>query len=136
MRTGNYHESPESLAKKMAAFAEQGWLNIAGGCCGTTPDHIRAMAETLANYALAVQQTAMHPPAVSGIETVYIEEDNRPIMIGERTNISGSRKFKRLIKEEKFEEASEIASAQVKGGAHVIDINLQDTDIDEDVCGS
>ncbi|REE80050.1 methionine synthase (B12-dependent) [Paenibacillus taihuensis] len=127
---GNYHESPQSLAKKVADFAEQGWLNIAGGCCGTTPAHIRALAETLANYA---PRTKMgdHPPAVSGIETVYIEEDNRPIMIGERTNISGSRKFKRLIKEEKFDEASEIARAQVKGGAHVIDINLQDTDIDE-----
>ena len=118
------------LAKKMAGFAEQGWLNIAGGCCGTTPDHIRAMAETLANYTPRTQY-GTHPPAVSGIETVYIEAENRPIMVGERTNISGSRKFKRLIKEGKFEEASEIARAQVKGGAHVIDINLQDTDIDE-----
>ncbi|MFC4777694.1 methionine synthase [Paenibacillus sp. GCM10023252] len=127
---GKYHESPESLAKKVAAFAEQGWLNIAGGCCGTTPDHIRAMAETLSNYAPR-SQYGDHPPAVSGIETVYIEPENRPIMIGERTNISGSRKFKRLIKEGKFDEASEIARAQVKGGAHVIDINLQDTDIDE-----
>ncbi|MBB3110360.1 5-methyltetrahydrofolate--homocysteine methyltransferase [Paenibacillus phyllosphaerae] len=127
---GQYHESPASLAKKIAAFAEQGWLNIAGGCCGTTPDHIRAMAETLANYKPRTQ-LGDHPPAVSGIETVFIEEDNRPIMIGERTNISGSRKFKRLIKEGKFDEASEIARSQVKGGAHIIDINLQDTDIDE-----
>ncbi|WP_219837523.1 methionine synthase [Paenibacillus sp. R14(2021)] len=127
---GNYHESPESLARKIADFAENGWLNIAGGCCGTTPDHIRAMAETLANYAPRTKM-GEHPPAVSGIETVFIEDENRPIMIGERTNISGSRKFKRLIKEEKFDEASEIARAQVKGGAHVIDINLQDTDIDE-----
>ncbi|QYR23809.1 methionine synthase [Paenibacillus sp. sptzw28] len=127
---GNYHESPVSLAKKIAAFAEQGWLNIAGGCCGTTPDHIREMAETLANYPPRTKQ-GDHPAAVSGIETVFIEADNRPIMIGERTNISGSRKFKRLIKEGKFDEASEIARAQVKGGAHIIDINLQDTDIDE-----
>lgn len=127
---GNYHESPASLAKKIGAFAEQGWLNIAGGCCGTTPDHIRAMDEVLRNYPPR-EIKGDHPPAVSGIETVYIEENNRPIMIGERTNISGSRKFKRLIKEGKFEEASEIARAQVKGGAHIIDINLQDTDIDE-----
>jgi len=127
---GHYHESPESLAKKMSAFAEQGWLNIAGGCCGTTPDHIRVMAETMAKYAPRTKM-GEHPDAVSGIETVYIEPENRPIMIGERTNISGSRKFKRLLKEEKFDEASEIARAQVKGGAHVIDINLQDTDIDE-----
>ena len=127
---GKYHESPESLAMKIAAFAEQGWLNIAGGCCGTTPAHIRALAETLAKYSPR-EQNGTHPPAVSGIDTVYMEEDNRPIMIGERTNISGSRRFKRLIKEGKFDEASEIARGQVKGGAHVIDINLQDTDIDE-----
>ncbi|MEW9698837.1 methionine synthase [Paenibacillus sp. SI8] len=127
---GHYHETPESLAKKMAAFAEQGWLNIAGGCCGTTPDHIRAMAETLGEYKPRTEYGS-HPPAVSGIETVYIEPENRPIMVGERTNISGSRKFKRLIKEGKFEEGSEIARNQVKNGAHVIDINLQDTDIDE-----
>ncbi|WP_168122664.1 methionine synthase [Paenibacillus sp. HB172176] len=127
---GHYHESPESLAKKMAAFAEQGWINIAGGCCGTTPAHVRALAETMKNYAPRSKQGA-HPDAVSGIDTVFIEADNRPIMIGERTNISGSRKFKRLLKEEKYDEASEIARSQVKGGAHVIDINLQDTDIDE-----
>ncbi|MHA7963340.1 methionine synthase [Paenibacillus sp. CAU 1782] len=127
---GQYHESPESLARKLAAFAEQGWLNMAGGCCGTTPAHIRAMAETMAAYEPRRTMGA-HPDAVSGIDTVFIEDDNRPIMIGERTNISGSRKFKRLIKEEKFDEASEIARSQVKGGAHVIDINLQDTDIDE-----
>ncbi len=127
---GQYHESPESLSTKLAAFAEQGWLNIVGGCCGTTPEHIRAMTEKLANYKPRTE-FGTHPAAVSGIETVYLEEDNRPIMVGERTNISGSRKFKRLIKEEKFEEASEVARAQVKGGAHVIDMNLQDTDIDE-----
>ncbi len=127
---GHYHESPESLAKKMAAFAEQGWLNMAGGCCGTTPEHIRVMAETMAKYKPRTK-LGEHPNGVSGIDTVYIEPENRPYMIGERTNISGSRKFKRLIKEEKFDEASEIARGQVKGGAHIIDINLQDTDIDE-----
>jgi 5-methyltetrahydrofolate--homocysteine methyltransferase len=127
---GHYHESPESLAKKMAGFAEQGWLNIAGGCCGTTPDHIRVLAETLKNYEPR-PQTGAHPPAVSGIETVFAEEDNRPLMVGERTNVIGSRKFKRLIFEGKFEEASEIARAQVKNGAHIIDVNLQDTELDE-----
>ncbi|MFD2612149.1 methionine synthase [Paenibacillus gansuensis] len=127
---GQYHESPESLAKKMAGFAEQGWLNIAGGCCGTTPDHIRAMAVTLSRFEPRSQSGA-HPPAVSGIETVYIESENRPYMVGERTNVLGSRKFKRLIAEGKYEEASEIARAQVKSGAHVIDVCLQDPDRDE-----
>lgn len=127
---GNYHESPDSLAKKMAGFAEQGWLNVAGGCCGTTPDHIRAMAQTLKDYRPR-EHRGTHPPAVSGIETVYIEDANRPYMVGERTNVLGSRKFKRLIAEGKYEEASEIARAQVKGGAHVIDVCLQDPDRDE-----
>lgn len=127
---GHYHESPASLAKKLAGFAEQGWLNMAGGCCGTTPEHIRALADAMKEYSPRTTY-GNHPPAVSGIETVYIEPENRPIMVGERTNISGSRKFKRLIIEKKFEEASEVARAQVKNGAHVIDINLQDTDIDE-----
>ncbi|MGU3473257.1 methionine synthase [Paenibacillus sp. D51F] len=127
---GHYHESPQSLALKMGAFAENGWLNIAGGCCGTTPEHIRAMAETMSRYAPR-GRGGNHPPAVSGIETVYIESDNRPYMVGERTNVLGSRKFKRLIVEGKYEEAAEIARAQVKKGAHVIDVCLQDPDRDE-----
>jgi len=127
---GLYNESPESLAQKMADFAKEGWLNIAGGCCGTTPEHIRVMGDVMAEYQPR-SQYGDHPDAVSGIDTVYIEAENRPFMIGERTNISGSRKFKRLLKEEKYDEASEIARAQVKNGAHIIDINLQDTDIDE-----
>ncbi|MCC3381099.1 methionine synthase [Paenibacillus farraposensis] len=127
---GQYHESPESLARKMAAFAEKGWLNIAGGCCGTTPEHIRVMSRQMAQFEPR-PLTGHHPPAVSGIEPVYIEQDNRPYMVGERTNVLGSRKFKRLIVEGKYEEASEIARAQVKSGAHVIDICVQDPDRDE-----
>lgn len=127
---GHYHESPESLARKIATFAEQGWLNIAGGCCGTTPEHIRVLRETLLEYAPRTT-FGEHPPAVSGIETVYVEDESRPYMVGERTNVLGSRKFKRLIAEGKFEEAAEIARAQVKNGAHVIDVCVQDPDRDE-----
>ncbi|MEO3944565.1 methionine synthase [Gorillibacterium sp. CAU 1737] len=127
---GHYHESPDSLARKMAGFAEQGWLNIAGGCCGTTPDHIRAMADALSAYTPR-SNPGNHSPAVSGIDTVYIEPDGRPYLVGERTNVLGSRKFKRMIAEGKYEEASEIARAQVKKGAHVIDVCLQDPDRDE-----
>jgi 5-methyltetrahydrofolate--homocysteine methyltransferase len=127
---GHYHESPESLARKLRGFAEQGWINVAGGCCGTTPAHIAAIAEALKDVAPRTMQGS-HPPAVSGIETVYIEDANRPYMVGERTNVLGSRKFKRLIAEGKYEEASEIARAQVKNGAHIIDVCLQDPDRDE-----
>ncbi|WP_153979042.1 methionine synthase [Paenibacillus xylanilyticus] len=127
---GNYHESPDSLAQKIGAFAEQGWLNIAGGCCGTTPAHIRAMRDTLAKYPPR-EMNGAHPPALSGIDPVYIEQDNRPYMVGERTNVLGSRKFKRLIVEGKYEEASEIARAQVKNGAHVVDVCVQDPDREE-----
>ncbi len=127
---GRYHESPDSLAKKLRGFAEQGWLNVAGGCCGTTPAHIAAIAEAMKDVAPR-KIDGEHPPAVSGIDTVYIENDNRPYMVGERTNVLGSRKFKRLIAEGKYEEASEIARAQVKTGAHVIDICVQDPDRDE-----
>ncbi len=127
---GHYHESPESLAKKLRGFAEKGWINIAGGCCGTTPAHIQAIADAMSDI-IPRPQTGIHPPAVSGIEAVYIEDANRPYMVGERTNVLGSRKFKRLIAEGKYEEASEIARAQVKGGAHVIDVCLQDPDRDE-----
>ena len=128
---GHYHETPDMLAKKLADFAKHGWLNIVGGCCGTTPDHIRAIREALKDCKpREFKPSGLH--MVSGIEPfIYDDPTLRPIMVGERTNVIGSRKFKRLIAEGKFEEAAEIARAQVKGGAHVIDICLADPDRDE-----
>ena len=128
---GHYHETASSLANKLSGFAEEGWLNIVGGCCGTTPEHIQAIAEKMKEIApRTVAETTYH--MVSGIEPfIYDDPTLRPIMVGERTNVIGSRKFKRLIQEGKYEEASEIARAQVKGGAHVIDICLADPDRDE-----
>ncbi len=127
---GHYHESPTGLAKKMQGFAEQGWLNVAGGCCGTTPEHIRALAQALKDYTPRVA-VPVRVPAISGIEPVYIEEDNRPLLVGERTNVIGSKKFRRLITNEQYEEASEIARLQVKSGAQVIDVCVADPDRDE-----
>ncbi len=128
---GQYHETPESLAHKLEGFASEGWLNVVGGCCGTTPEHIQAISETMKNYQPR-QHEDHHFHMVSGIEPfIYDDPQLRPIMVGERTNVIGSRKFKRLIAEGKYEEAAEIGRAQVKRGAHVIDICLADPDRDE-----
>ncbi|MFC0418366.1 methionine synthase [Cytobacillus solani] len=128
---GQYHETPETLAQKLGGFASEGWLNIVGGCCGTTPEHIKAIAEEMKKYSPRVfEKNTIHK--VSGIEPfIYDDPTLRPIMVGERTNVIGSRMFKRLIREGKFEEASEIARAQIKGGAHVIDVCLADPDREE-----
>ncbi|NMH71019.1 methionine synthase [Bacillus sp. RO3] len=129
---GNYNETPDSLSVKMKGFAEKGWLNLVGGCCGTTPDHIRALSESVSGLPPRKPNDS-HPHAVSGIDPfLYEDEGLRPILVGERTNVIGSRKFKRLIAEDKMEEASEIARAQVKNGAQIIDICLADPDREED----
>lgn len=127
---GHYHETPISFAKKMADFAEQGWLNIVGGCCGTTPDHIAELRKAIQDKAPR-KMGARHSHAISGLTSLFLEDDNRPILVGERTNVIGSRKFKRLITEGAIEEASEIARDQVKSGAQVIDVCLADPDREE-----
>ena len=118
------------IAAVLERFARNGWLNIVGGCCGTTPEHIRAIAEMSSPYA-----PRRHAPSrltrYTGIDTVEATDDNRPLLVGERTNVVGSRRFKRLISEERFEQAAEIARAQVKNGAQIIDVNLENPDRDE-----
>ncbi|MBU9674057.1 methionine synthase [Planococcus sp. CP5-4] len=128
---GHYHETPESLSKKLRGFADKGWLNVVGGCCGTTPAHIAAVREAVDGLAPRERNETSHGHAVSGIEVLEYDESMRPLFVGERTNVIGSRKFKRLIIEGKFEEAAEIARAQVKNGAHVIDICLANPDREE-----
>ena len=127
---GHYGETPASLAGKLARFVDEGWINIVGGCCGTTPAHIAAIAEMVRGKA---PRRANSTPCriVSGIEALFIEEDARPVLVGERTNVIGSRRFKDLIVAGQFEEGSEIARAQVKGGAQVIDICVANPDRDE-----
>jgi 5-methyltetrahydrofolate--homocysteine methyltransferase len=127
---GHYEETPESLALKMRRFVDEGWVNLVGGCCGTTPAHIRALAR-LVEGRPPREPAASRAPAVSGIEVVYPAEDLRPLLVGERTNVIGSRRFKELIVEEKFEEASELGRAQVRGGGQVLDICLANPDRDE-----
>ncbi|MGM9987147.1 MAG: methionine synthase [Bacillaceae bacterium] len=127
---GHYHESPKSLATKMQAFAKEGWVNIVGGCCGTTPAHIKALKEAVATCN-PHKLTKRVGHGVSGLDSLLYTEDMRPLFVGERTNVIGSRKFKELIKAEKYDEAAEIARGQVKKNAHVIDVCMADPDRDE-----
>src|SRR5438477_2190288 len=128
---GKFGETPESLAAQLEKFANHGWLNFVGGCCGTTPAHIRAIAQMIHGKRPRAIPPRKHRAYYSGIELVEAEESNRPLLVGERTNVIGSRLFKNLIAEEKWEEATDIARRQVRNGAHVIDVCLQSTDRDE-----
>src|SRR5947209_6977648 len=126
-----YEETPEMIARQLDKFVEHGWLNIVGGCCGTTPAHIKAIAQMAEGRAPHTVNAPSHRAYYSGIELVEAEESNRPLIVGERTNVIGSRLFKNMVAEEKWEEATEIARWQVKNGAHVVDVCLQSTDREE-----
>ena len=127
---GRYCETPEKLSSVMGRFIEQGLVDIVGGCCGTTPAHVRALANAAAGRR--PRRIPEHRKTlVSGIEMLEVNEDNRPVIVGERTNVLGSRKFKRLVAAGEFEAAAEIARLQVKNGAQVVDVCLQDPDRDE-----
>ena len=127
---GHYLETPRMIAGTLERFIEHGWLNLVGGCCGTTPEHVAALAEMARGKSGRLVQRP-HRFFLSGLENLEVEESSRPVIVGERTNSIGSRLFKKLIAEEKFEEASEIGRAQVKNGAQVIDVCLANPDRDE-----
>jgi 5-methyltetrahydrofolate--homocysteine methyltransferase len=128
---GKYLETPTSLATQLEKFVDHGWLNLVGGCCGTTEQHIRAIAQMAAGKKPRQRPAETHRAIYTGIEAIEAEESTRPLLVGERTNVIGSRLFKNLVAEEKWEEASEIARRQVRGGAQVVDVCLQSTDRDE-----
>jgi 5-methyltetrahydrofolate--homocysteine methyltransferase len=128
---GLYGESPQSLAAQLERFADRGWLNIVGGCCGTTEQHIRVIAQMIEGKAPRRPAGQRHRAVYSGIDIIEAEESTRPLVVGERTNVIGSRAFKNLVGSEQWEEATEIARRQVKSGAHIVDVCLQSTDRDE-----
>jgi 5-methyltetrahydrofolate--homocysteine methyltransferase len=127
---GQYGETPQSLAFKMRRFVDEGWVNLIGGCCGTTAAHIRSLAELVRGRPPRVPM-AREPLAVSGVEVLYPTDDVRPIFVGERTNVIGSRRFKDLIVAGQIEEAAEIGRAQVRASAQVLDVCLANPDRDE-----
>lgn len=129
---GQYDETPEYMAETLGAYAKEGFLNIVGGCCGTTPDHITAIANAVKDCtprSIKHKDNLMH---LSGLEPLTITPESNFVNIGERTNVAGSKKFARLIKEGSYEEALEIARGQVEGGAQVIDINMDEGMLDSE----
>ncbi len=127
---GEYDESPAEMARVVEEFAASGFLNIVGGCCGTTPAHIEAIANAVAKYAPRVLPDIPKACRLSGLEPFTIDRSSLFVNVGERTNITGSAKFARLIREENYTEALEVALQQVEAGAQVIDINMDEGMLD------
>ncbi len=127
---GEYDETPEQMAAVIAGFAKDGLLNIIGGCCGTTPDHIRAIAEAVSEFPPRVAPEVKPYTRLCGLEPFVIRPDTNFVNVGERTNVTGSKKFARLIKEENYEEALDVARQQVENGAQIIDINMDEGMLD------
>jgi 5-methyltetrahydrofolate--homocysteine methyltransferase len=129
---GEYDQSAEFMASIAEDFMKNGWVNIIGGCCGTTPDHISRIARLARNYEPRVKPEITRYTRLSGLEPLIITPETNFVNIGERTNVSGSIKFARLIKEEKYDEALAIARNQVEGGAQVIDICMDEAMLDSE----
>jgi len=127
---GGYDESPEMMGEQIEDFCRSGFVNIIGGCCGTTPDHIREFVRVAAKYQ--PRKPAEYSPytRLSGLEPLIITPETNFVNIGERTNVTGSRAFARLIRDEKYEEALSVARHQVDGGAQIVDVNMDEAMLD------
>lgn len=129
---GQYDDTPEFMLEQVKEYIDKGLVNILGGCCGTTPDHIKAFADYVAHTSYKLRNTHQQqteqtkPLRLSGLEPLVITAVSNFINVGERTNVAGSKKFLRLIKEEKYAEALDIAREQVEGGAQILDVNMDD----------
>jgi len=127
---GGYDHSPELMATIVEEFARSGLVNIVGGCCGTSPAHIRAIAEAVASYRPRPVPVDSHQMRLAGLEPCIIADDSLFVNVGERTNVTGSKRFSRLIVEKKYTEALEVAREQVENGAQIIDVNLDEALLD------
>ncbi len=127
---GRYHETPEEMARVLARFAASGWVNVIGGCCGTGAEHVRRMRE-VADAAAPRVPPAYDPARLAGGEVVELVQQPPPLLIGERTNVLGSRAFKGLVRDKRWAEAAEVGRRQVRGRAGVLDVCLADAEGDE-----
>ncbi|HVZ69560.1 MAG TPA: methionine synthase, partial [Rhizomicrobium sp.] len=129
---GGYDETPESMAKLIGEFARSGIVNIVGGCCGTTPDHIKAFGEAIEGVAPRAVPEKPRYMRLSGLEPFTLTPDTNFVNVGERTNITGSAKFRKLIAANDYEAALEVARSQVENGAQIIDVNMDEGLIDSE----
>jgi 5-methyltetrahydrofolate--homocysteine methyltransferase len=130
---GEYDEKPQTTGSLLEEFARSGLVNMVGGCCGTTPDHIRAIAEAVEGVTpRAIPDTGPPLSRFTGLETLTIRPDSNFIMIGERTNVTGSARFQKLIKNDEFDKALEVALHQVRGGANLLDVNMDEGMLDSE----
>ena len=123
---GGYDETPQMFAEDLSEYMRRGLVNIVGGCCGTTPEHIFELQKIVGNYSPRPLPTPQHITSLSGLEPLKVVPEANFINIGERTNVAGSARFARLIREENYEEALSVARAQVDAGAQVIDVCMDD----------
>ncbi len=127
---GEYDESPEDMAGQIREYLNDGLINIIGGCCGTTPEHIQAISALAKQFEPRKDPRSMKPLALSGLEPLILTSESNFINVGERTNVTGSKKFSRLIQEDNYDEALEVALDQVKGGAQILDVNMDEGMLD------
>lgn len=127
---GGYDETPRRMAEVIRDYAAEGWLNIVGGCCGTTPDHIHDMAELVEGIAPRKPAEGDHYLKLSGLEPLIVTPEANFLNVGERTNVTGSKRFARLILEGNYDEALSVAAEQVENGAQIIDVNMDEGMLD------
>lgn len=134
MAETGFDETPTDTSALLEEFAASGLVNMAGGCCGTTPEHIRAIADKIERLTPRVVPQVAVKTRFSGLEPLNIDEETLFVNVGERTNVTGSKMFARLIREEKYDEALAVARQQVENGAQIIDINMDETMLDSVAC--
>src|SRR6185503_711239 len=129
---GGFDETPDLMARDLHEFAANGWVNLVGGCCGTTPAHVKAIAEAVAGLRPREIPSLPRHTRFSGLEPLELRPDTNFVNVGERTNVTGSPAFAKLIKAGSYEDALRVARQQVEGGAQLIDVNMDEGMLDSE----